>query len=272
VKHAFLALVAFALTVTVARADSLNVRLVGSCDTPGSALRVVVAGNYAYVADYTAGLRIISVSDPTHPTEVGYCNTPGDASGVAVAGNYAYVADFAAGLRVISVSDPTHPTEVGYCNTSNACGVVVAGNHAYVADYTAGLRVISVSDPAHPVEVGYYGTADLACGVAVVGDYAYVAAYDAGLQICEFYGAGIEEGRQPMANGVRPTVTVIRGVLFLSEASGEKREARGELLDISGRKVLDIRAGANDVSRLAPGVYFVHEAQARAVHKIIVQN
>jgi hypothetical protein len=75
---------------------------------------------------------------------------------------------------------------------------------------------------------------------------------------------------------VRPSATVIRGVLFLPEASGEKREARGELLDISGRKVLDIRAGANDVSRLAPGVYFVSERgtkneEPRTV-KIIVQH
>jgi hypothetical protein len=62
-----------------------------------------------------------------------------------------------------------------------------------------------------------------------------------------------------MANGLRPTATVIRGVLFLSEASGEKREARGELLDASGRKVLDLKTGANDVSRLAPGVYFISE-------------
>jgi hypothetical protein len=150
--------------------------------------------------------------------------------------------------------------------------VALAGNYAYVADGPVGLRVISASDPAHPVEVGYYGTADFAYGVAVVGGYVYVAACDAGLQICQFYGAGIEEGRQPRANGVRPTVTVIRGVLFLPEASGEKREARGELLDASGRKVLNIRPGANDVSRLAPGVYFVQEAQARAVHKIIVQH
>jgi hypothetical protein len=53
--------------------------------------------------------------------------------------------------------------------------------------------------------------------------------------------------------------TIIRGVLFLPEASGEKREARCELLDVSGRRVLDLKPGANDVSRLSPGVYFVHE-------------
>jgi len=36
------------------------------------------------------------------------------------------------------------------------------------------------------------------------------------------------------------------------------------LLDVSGRKVLELHPGANDVRALAPGVYFVREAQAQA--------
>jgi hypothetical protein len=103
---------------------------------------VAVAGNYAYVADGPAGLRVISVSDPAHPSEVGNY----DASyprGVAVVGIYAYVADDDSGLRVISVSDSAHPSEVGYYDTSgNSRGVAVTGNHAYVADGGAGLRII----------------------------------------------------------------------------------------------------------------------------------
>jgi hypothetical protein len=30
-------------------------------------------------------------------------------------------------------------------------------------------------------------------------------------------------------------------------------------MDVSGRKVMDLRRGANDVRALAPGVYFVRE-------------
>ena len=63
--------------------------------------------------------------------------------------------------------------------------------------------------------------------------------------------------------------TLVRGVLFF-EARGEKRETRGELLDISGRKVLDLKPGPNDVRSLAPGVYFVREAQAQAVRKVVI--
>ena len=39
--------------------DSLNCRQIGYYDTPGYACGVAVANNYAYVADGSAGLRII---------------------------------------------------------------------------------------------------------------------------------------------------------------------------------------------------------------------
>jgi hypothetical protein len=69
--------------------------------------------------------------------------------------------------------------------------------------------------------------------------------------------------------------TVVRGVMVLDAAGGRRSTgSRAELLDISGRKVLDLLPGANDVRALAPGVYFVREAQAQAqaqaVRKVIV--
>jgi hypothetical protein len=71
----------------------------------------------------------------------------------------------------------------------------------------------------------------------------------------------------------RVTPTIVRGVLPLAPALGRKLQATS-LLDISGRKVLDLHPGANDVSRLAPGVYFIREAQAQAqaqsVRKVVI--
>jgi hypothetical protein len=52
--------------------------------------------------------------------------------------------------------------------------------------------------------------------------------------------------------------------------------ARGALLDIAGRKVLDLHPGPNDVSRLAPGVYFLRtglsyaSGQPLAVRKLLI--
>ena len=85
-------------------------------------------------------------------------------------------------------------------------------------------------------------------------------------------GGGISE----TMNGERVTVnigpTIVHGVLFLPRSLDPSIPSA--LLDISGRKVLDLTPGANDVSRLSPGVYFVREtqaqAQAQAVSKVVV--
>jgi YVTN family beta-propeller protein len=65
--------------------------------------------------------------------------------------------------------------------------------------------------------------------------------------------------------------TIVRGALNLQSAI-YNLESEIMLLDISGRKVLDLRPGANDVSRLSPGVYFVRkaQAQAQAVRKVVL--
>jgi len=237
---------------------------------------VVVAGNYAYVAAHTTGLRVISVSDPAHPAEVGSCWTPSYAQGVAQAGSYAYIAALGAGMRVISVADPTQPFEVGFCETpGNAEGVTVAGNLACVADMGAGLRVISVTDPAQPVEVGYYDTPRSANNLAMAGGYVYVAHGAAGLRIFQYYSTGIEEGKSPTAYRSPLTATIARGVLNLGVDSKQHAAYRAELLDISGRRVLELHPGPNDVSRLSPGVYFVWLADGGkrpAVSKVVTQH
>jgi len=43
---------------------------VGGYDTSGSAYGVAVLGNYAYVADGSAGLQVIDVSNPANPQRV----------------------------------------------------------------------------------------------------------------------------------------------------------------------------------------------------------
>ena len=83
---------------------------------------------------------------------------------------------------------------------------------------------------------------------------------------------GIEE--QKVGLRERRYATVVRGVLLLP-ASSVAHGASSFLLDISGRKVLDLRAGANDVRALAPGVYFVRELQTsglkpHAIRKVVL--
>jgi len=80
-------------------------------------------------------------------------------------------------------------------------------------------------------------------------------------------GPGVEEAMSDERGTMNAGPTVIRGVLVLprdglgtrSGLSDNPVMSRAALLDVAGRKVLDLRPGANDVSRLSPGVYFVRE-------------
>jgi len=70
--------------------------------------------------------------------------------------------------------------------------------------------------------------------------------------------------------------TVVRGLLQVSpRLTASSPQPDIELYDANGRKVLDLKSGANDVSRLSPGVYFVRSASgverpASSVHKVVV--
>jgi hypothetical protein len=80
----------------------------------------------------------------------------------------------------------------------------------------------------------------------------------------EIAGGAVEESPQPQAASSKPMPTIVRGVLFLPRdltalSGNSDRVPRPELLDVGGRKVLDLHPGANDVRALAPGVYFVRE-------------
>jgi hypothetical protein len=105
-----------------------NPTLKGSYDTTGNSNDVYISGKYSYVADGSAGLQILDISNPASPILVGTYNTSGTAYGVYVSGKYAYVADDTSGLHVINVSNPGSPTLVGTYNTSgNATSVYISG-------------------------------------------------------------------------------------------------------------------------------------------------
>jgi hypothetical protein len=75
----------------------------------------------------------------------------------------------------------------------------------------------------------------------------------------------------------RRIVTIVRNVLFLPEACNVGRGVPVVLLDISGRRVMELESGDNDVRHLASGVYFVRLVSgvgrgASGVRKVIIQR
>jgi hypothetical protein len=100
------------------------------------------------------------------------------------------------------------------------------------------------------------------------------AGYDLDAVIVLNSSVGVSE-RSPERTSVGVSwPTIVHGVLWLPREPGTVPIFT--MLDAVGRNVLDLQPGANDVSRLAPGVYFVRERhklkpQAQAVRKVVVQ-
>ncbi|GEM_PF-1482447 len=63
------------------------------------------------------------------------------------------------------------------------------------------------------------------------------------------------------------TPTIVRSVLFLPVSLFTPHSS---LFDMTGRAVMSLRPGENDVSCLSPGVYFVREGQAKTVRKVVL--
>jgi hypothetical protein len=85
-------------------------------------------------------------------------------------------------------------------------------------------------------------------------------------------GAGIAEAMSDERGTMNAGPTVIQGALFLPEAATSRKFPSASLLNVCGCNVLDLHGGANDISRVAPGVYFVrgNQAQTLAVRKVII--
>jgi hypothetical protein len=88
-----------------------------------------------------------------------------------------------------------------------------------------------------------------------------------------------EEREPPIACRSPLAATVVRGVLFVSDDRRPGTGDRAALLDIAGRRVMRLKAGANDVRHLAPGVYFCRRtagsassAEPSAVRKVILER
>ncbi len=66
-----------------------------------------------------------------------------------------------------------------------------------------------------------------------------------------------------------PAASVVRNVLYLPVSSFELRHS-SFLLDASGRRILVLRPGTNDLSGLAPGVYFLRENASAPPRRVLL--
>ena len=132
----------------------MHASLTGSVDlnfTIGGC-KLAVAGSYVYVVGDNV-LRVIDVSDPTHPNFVGpalqlahyqFLNS----RSITVAADKLYVARGAAGVEVIDISSPTHPLSTAIIPMP-ALAPAAAGDYLYLAGEN-GLDVVKPMARALP--------------------------------------------------------------------------------------------------------------------------
>ncbi|HTW91873.1 MAG TPA: hypothetical protein VMH22_09205 [bacterium] len=243
--------------------------LVGSCVLGDDSYGLSLVDSLAYVASYP--FAIINVADPTNPVVVD--SILHGANGVFVKDTLAYLAD--GGLYVYNVARPTMPFPVdSLCGVFNAYDVVVTDSLAYVACQDAVL-LLDVSSPHNMRVLATSPVADVAMRLTYSAPYVYASCYGAGVWVFESTQVAVAEPKQLGLAQARKGASVVRGVLNLEVGSRQHTAYRAELLDVSGRKVMNLRAGANDVRALAPGVYFVRQAsgvrrQASSVSKVVL--
>lgn len=195
-----------------------------------AALRVAVAGNFAYVIAGNT-LYVVNIATPSTPTLAGSSSAFSQLlQDVAVVGDMAYLAAGTLGLRVVNVANPAVPVNAGSYDTSGiAYGVTVAGGYAYVADGHQGLWIIDVFLPATPILVGHLATREQASDVAVAGGYAYVADRFRGLSAINVTtpASPVESGTYDIVGNAR-RVLPVGNLLYVADADGGLR-----ILDVS---------------------------------------
>jgi hypothetical protein len=98
----------------------------------------------------------------------------------------------------------------------------------------------------------------------------YFSKISAGLVWSQLGSVGVEEKRLT-AHGRQQTATLARSVLMYQPTAGSS-QMTAELLDITGRRVLPLQPGANDIRQLSPGIYFIRREQDNSTAKVVVQH
>ncbi|MFH1743566.1 MAG: hypothetical protein ABIH23_31570 [bacterium] len=169
----------------------------GYVDTPGNAWDVCVAGNYAYVADWEAGIAVIDVSSPSQPRYLkNICWSDGDdqAHAILASGETLYVASAKHGLVMVDISDLWNPEVIGIFKVSSdgkTRGIAVKESTVYLGNSDSsqqlenGLYIVETSDPAHPEVVGALNFGDTVEGIVNSGNLLFVANGWSGVRVID---------------------------------------------------------------------------------------
>ena len=204
---------------------------VGQVITESIVSSIAISGNYAYIANWSDGFKVIDISDPTDPTLVAQIDFEGQCWDLSVSGDYAYLGNNTEGLQIIDISDPLLPSLASTflpVETPAFEYTQVVDTIAYAASQS-GLYILNVSDPAAPVQLGYAPSENGAWSVHVVDTIAYLPKGADGIRMIN-----VADPTTPLEIGYFPTpdgalwVEVVDTIAYVAE-----RYAGIQILDIS---------------------------------------
>jgi hypothetical protein len=169
-------------------------RFVGNCQFTGLGWDMDIVGNLVFLPAGRFGLRIIDVSDPSHPFLKGTCLPTWWHRCVAVSGNYAYAGGgvlvgpglIQGRVDIIDISDPAHPFTVGGFDLGERQGVSVLRAEGSVLhlfyngsawEVPGGYQILDLSDPVNPSLIGSceLPSHEYVKAIRVVGNVVYEA-------------------------------------------------------------------------------------------------
>ena len=181
-NYAYLGMITSLIVVDIS--DPAAPRLVGqSGPLPGMINDLALSDNYAFLANWSYGLRVVDISDPTEPYQISYQLDEGEVKNIVLSGDYAYLAIEDYGIRVMDISDPYHPTRLGIDRMKiTPQGLSISGDYLYLADWAYGILVIDTSDPTNPKQVGDLYSPTHVGQLALSGNYAFISDFRAPLR------------------------------------------------------------------------------------------
>jgi hypothetical protein len=159
--------------------------IIGEHWTAGYSYDVQIAGDYAYIANGTSGLKIVDISNPEEPVildnEIGT-----GAKDILIQGNRLYLLRGRGRFEIYDISIPDQAVLLGFNNDNIniAYNIFADGDYAYVTKmpynnaYAGFLSIYDLSDPSNPAPT--YSIENLHWPRYVIMDngYAYISCYD----------------------------------------------------------------------------------------------
>ena len=138
----------------------------------GAMLDLQVSGNYAFLANGYAGMRICDISNPTNPISVGTVGSLGYPRALTISDSHVFLVGDGS-LDIYDISNPTDPVSVASTNIGGYQNdVAVSGSYLYVP--RSSLSIFDVSDPTYPLMTGNV-IGGGSYSIVVSKDFAYVS-------------------------------------------------------------------------------------------------